>query len=70
MRPTLLSSVVGVPIFVPEWWQNGAPDRPLLERDRHFHALGLFDLKEHFISIALVELFDRPRPQQHLGFGS
>jgi hypothetical protein len=27
--------------------------RPQLERDRHFAALGLFDLKEHFISIGL-----------------
>lgn len=27
--------------------------RPELERDRHFQALGLFDLKEHFISIGL-----------------
>ncbi len=27
--------------------------RPQLERDRHFQALGLFDLKEHFISIGL-----------------
>jgi hypothetical protein len=27
--------------------------RPLLERDAHFQALGLFDLKEHFISIGL-----------------
>ena len=27
--------------------------RPQLERDAHFEALGLFDLKEHFISIGL-----------------
>jgi hypothetical protein len=27
--------------------------RPQLERDNHFQALGLFDLKEHFISIGL-----------------
>src|SRR5262245_53645959 len=27
--------------------------RPRLERDSHFAALGLFDLKEHFISIGL-----------------
>ena len=27
--------------------------RPQLERDAHFQALGLFDLKEHFISIGL-----------------
>ena len=27
--------------------------RPQLERDHHFAALGLFDLKEHFISIGL-----------------
>jgi hypothetical protein len=27
--------------------------RPQLERDRHFAALGLFDLKEHFISIGI-----------------
>jgi hypothetical protein len=27
--------------------------RPQLERDHHFVALGLFDLKEHFISIGL-----------------
>jgi hypothetical protein len=27
--------------------------RPQLERDSHFEALGLFDLKEHFISIGL-----------------
>ena len=27
--------------------------RPQLERDHHFTALGLFDLKEHFISIGL-----------------
>jgi hypothetical protein len=27
--------------------------RPQLERDGHFGALGLFDLKEHFISIGL-----------------
>jgi hypothetical protein len=27
--------------------------RPQLERDRHFAALGLFDLKEHFASIGL-----------------
>ena len=27
--------------------------RPQLERDAHFPALGLFDLKEHFVSIGL-----------------
>jgi hypothetical protein len=27
--------------------------RPQLERDHHFAALGLFDLKEHFVSIGL-----------------
>jgi hypothetical protein len=27
--------------------------RPRLERDTHFEALGLFDLKEHFIAIGL-----------------
>jgi hypothetical protein len=27
--------------------------RPVLERDGHWQALGLFDLKEHFISIGL-----------------
>jgi hypothetical protein len=27
--------------------------RPQLERDGYWHALGLFDLKEHFISIGL-----------------
>lgn len=27
--------------------------RPQLERDAHFSALGLFDLKEHFVSIGL-----------------
>jgi hypothetical protein len=27
--------------------------RPQLERDAHFQALGLFDLKEHFVSIGL-----------------
>src|SRR5215510_8475124 len=27
--------------------------RPTLERDRHWDALGFFDLKEHFISIGL-----------------
>ena len=27
--------------------------RPNLERDRHWQALGLFDLKEHFVAIGL-----------------
>ena len=30
--------------------------RPILERDNHWRAIGLFDLKEHFISIGLALL--------------
>ena len=30
--------------------------RPILERDWHWQALGLFDLKEHFVSIGLALL--------------
>ncbi len=30
--------------------------QPILERDGHWHAIGLFDLKEHFIAIGLALL--------------